>query len=158
MLNDSVLKVSPKGSFKVTQLCQSVAICEALKEEQPEAALRERHNWGNATETEPDGHLTGVNAIHAPCPPFIAYLGCSEAEISGYLKTINTFYRCSWSEIRKSKYLKNFEAEIKIRGMQRYADTHAFGLDYLVESETAKHIGCDFDEYNYYTTGYQPRW
>lgn len=143
MLNDSVLKVSPKGSFKVTQLCQSVAICEALKEEQPEAALRERHNWGNATETE---------------PAFIAYLGCSEAEISGYLKTINTFYRCSWSEIRKSKYLKNFEAEIKIRGMQRYADTHAFGLDYLVESETAKHIGCDFDEYNYYTTGYQPRW
>ena len=135
MLNDSVLKVSPKGSFKVTQLCQNVAICEATKED--------RHNWGNATKTE---------------PAFLVYLGCSEAEISGYLKTINTFYRCSWSEIRKPKYLKNFEAEIKIRGMQRYADTHAFGLDYLVESEIAKHIGCNSDEYNYFTTGYQPRW
>ena len=135
MLNDSSLKVSPHGSFKVTQLCKSVAICEATK--------GDRHDWGNATETE---------------PAFIAYLGCREAEISGYLKTINTFYRCSWSEIGKSKYLKNFEAEIKIRGMQRYADTHAFGLDYLVESEIAKHIGCDFDEYNYYTTGCQPRW
>lgn len=31
MLNDSVLKVSPNGSFKVTQLCESVAICEAVK-------------------------------------------------------------------------------------------------------------------------------
>ena len=59
--------------------------------------------------------------------------------------TFNIFYRCSWSEIGKSKYLKNFEAEIKIRGMQRYADTHAFGLDYLIESEIAKYIGCDFD-------------
>ncbi len=135
MINDSVLKVSPKGSFKVTQLCQNVAICEATKED--------RHNWGNATETE---------------PAFLVYLGCSEAKISGYLKTINTFYRCSWSEIRKPKYLKNFEAEIKIRGMQRYADTHAFGLDYLVESESAKHIGCNSDEYDYYATGYQTRW
>ncbi len=135
MLNDSVLKVSPKGSFKVTQLCQNVAICEATKED--------RHNWGNATKTE---------------PAFLVYLGCSEAEISGYLKTINTFYRCSWSEIRKPKYLSEFEAEIKIRGMQREADTHAFGLDYLVESEQAKHFGADFDEYQYYSTGYSPRW
>jgi hypothetical protein len=29
MLNDSVLKVSPHGSFKVSQLCKSIAICEA---------------------------------------------------------------------------------------------------------------------------------
>ena len=42
--------------------------------------------------------------------------------------------------------------------MKRYADTHAFGLDYLVESETAKHIGCDSDDYEYYTTGNQQRW
>ena len=105
MLNDSVLKVSPHGSFKITQICQNVAICEATKED--------RHNWGNATETE---------------PAFLVYLGCSEAEISGYLKTINTFYRCSWSEIRKPKYLKNFEAEIKIRGMQRYADLTFHGI------------------------------
>jgi hypothetical protein len=132
--NDSSLKVSPHGSFKVSLLYKSIAICEAVK--------GDRYEWGNATETE---------------PAFLVYLGCSEAEISGYLKTINTFYRCSWSEIRKPKYLSEFEAEIKIRGMQRYANTHAFGLDYLVESETAKHIGCDSDEYNYYTTGYQPR-
>jgi hypothetical protein len=82
MLNDSSLKVSPHGSFKVSQLCKNVAICEALK--------GDRYEWGNATETE---------------PAFLVYLGCSEAEISGYLKTINTFYRCSWSEIRKPKYL-----------------------------------------------------
>ncbi len=44
MLNDSVLKVSPHGSFKITQICKNVAICEATKED--------RHNWGNATETE----------------------------------------------------------------------------------------------------------
>jgi hypothetical protein len=31
MLDDSVLKVSPNGSFKVTQLCESIAICEAMK-------------------------------------------------------------------------------------------------------------------------------
>ena len=144
MINDSILKVSPHGSFKVTQLCESVAICEAIKGDcAPRTSKADRHNWGNATETE---------------PAFLVYLGCKEAEISGYLKTINTFYRCSWSEIRKPKHLKNFEAEIKIRGMQREADTHAFGLDYLVESESAKHMGCDSDEYNYYTTGYMPHW
>ena len=114
MLNQK-LKVSPHGSFQVTQLCKSVVICEATK--------GDRHNWGNATETE---------------PAFLVYLGCNEAELSGYLKTINTFYRCEWCEVRKPKYLKDFTAEIKIRGMQRYADTHAFGLDYLVKSESAK--------------------
>ena len=135
MLNDSILKVSPHGSFKVSQLCESVAICEAIK--------GDRHNWGNATETE---------------PAFLVYLGCQKDEVSSYIKTFNTFYRCELCEVRASKYLKNFEAEIKIRGMQRYADTHAFGLDYLVESETAKHMGCDSNEYDYYATDYQPRW
>ena len=115
MLNDSALKVSPHGSFKVSQLCKNVAICEAVK--------GDRYDWGNATETE---------------PAFLVYLGCSEDAISGYLKTINTFYRCEWCEVRKPKYLKDFKAEIKIRGMQRYSDTHAFGLDYLVKSESAK--------------------
>ena len=115
MLNDSALKVSPHGSFKVSQLYKSVAICEATKDD--------RYDWGNATESE---------------PAFLVYLGCNEAELSGYLKTINTFYRCEWCEVRKPKYLKDFKAEIKIRGMQRYSDTHAFGLDYLVKSESAK--------------------
>ena len=114
MLNQE-LKVSPHGSFKVSQLCKNVAICEATKDD--------RYEWGNATETE---------------PAFLVYLGCNEAELSGYLKTINTFYRCEWCEVRKPKYLKDFKAEIKIRGMQRYSDTHAFGLDYLVKSESAK--------------------
>ena len=112
---DQKLKVSPHGSFKVSQLCKSVAICEATK--------CDRHDWGNATETE---------------PAFLVYLGCNEAELSGYLKTINTFYRCEWCEVRKPKYLTDFKAEIKIRGMQRYSDTYAFGLDYLVKSESAK--------------------
>jgi hypothetical protein len=44
MLNQE-LKVSPHGSFKVTQLCQSVAICEAIK--------GDRYGWGNGTPREP---------------------------------------------------------------------------------------------------------
>lgn len=135
MLNDAVLKISPHSNFKVSQLCESVAICEAIK--------GDRYHWGNATDTE---------------PAFLVYLGCKKTEISGYIKTFNIFYRCEWCEVRRPKYLKNFEAEIKLRQMQRYADSYAFGLDYLVESEQAKHFGCDFDEYNYYTTGYQPHW
>jgi hypothetical protein len=135
MLDDSVLKISPNGSFKVTQLCESVAICEAMK--------GDRNGWNNATNTE---------------PAFMVYVGCKKDEVKGYVQTFNTFYRCEWCEVRKPKYLKGFEAEIKVRGMQRYSDTHAFGLDYLVESEEAKHFGCDYDEYNYYTTGYLPQW
>jgi hypothetical protein len=135
MLNDAVLKVSPNGSFKVTQLGESVAICEAISED--------RHDWGNATDTE---------------PAFLVYLGCSKDEVKGYVQTFNTFYRCEWCEVRQPKYLKGFEAEIKIRGMQRESDSHALGLDYLVESESAKHFGCDYDEYNYYATGYMPQW
>ncbi len=126
MINDSVLKVSPHGSFKVSQLCKNVAICEATASDCAERTSKaDRYDWGNATATE---------------PAFLVYLGCNEAELSGYLKTINTFYRCEWCEVRKPKYLKDFKAEIKIRGMQRYSDTHAFGLDYLVKSESAKPI------------------
>ena len=134
MLND-FLKVSPHGSFQVVRLCKSVAICEAIK--------GDRHGWGNATEEH---------------PAFVTYLGCNKDEVAGYIKTFNIFYRCYWCEIRQPKYLSGFEAEIKIRGMQREADTHAFGLDYLLESEEAKHIGCNYDEYQYYTTGVMQRW
>ena len=35
---DQKLKVSPHGSFNVSQVCKSVAICEAIK--------GDRHNWG----------------------------------------------------------------------------------------------------------------
>ena len=65
MLNQK-LKVSPHGSFKVSQLCKSVAICEAVK--------GARHNWGNATETE---------------PAFIVYLGCKKDEIAEKIAYIN---------------------------------------------------------------------
>ena len=131
----TILKQSPNQSFRVTQLATSVAICEAIK--------GDRFNWGNATDTS---------------PAFLVYVGCRKDEVEALVKLFNNFYRCSWCEVRKPKHLKGFSAEIKIRGMQRYSDSHAFGLDYLVESEEAKHFGCDYDDYNYYTTGYQPRW
>ncbi len=134
-LINSPLKVSPHGSFKVIQLCESVAICEATN--------GDRYGWGNATDSE---------------PAFLVYLGCKKDEVSGYIKTFNIFYRCELCSVRTPKYLKNFEAEIKIRGMQRYTDTHAFGLDSLVESQEWRDFGCNSDEYNYYTTGYMPRW
>ena len=129
------LNHSNNRSYQISQLCESVAICEAL--------AGDRFNWGNGTETH---------------PAFLVYLGCRQDEVPAYIKTLNTFYRCCWCEIRQPKHLKEFEAEIKIRGMQRYTDTQAWGLDYLVESEEAKHLGCDYDEYIYYATGYLPRW
>jgi hypothetical protein len=135
LINSLPLKISPHGSFEVNQLCESVAICEAVK--------GDINNWGNATDTE---------------PAFLVYLGCKKEEVSGYIKTFTTFYRCEWCEVRNPKYLKDCEAEMKIRGIQRYSDELAFGLDYLVESEQWKHIGCNSDEYDYYTTGTQQRW
>jgi hypothetical protein len=136
------LKVSPHGSFQVTRLCESVAICEATN--------GDRHDWGNATDTE---------------PAFTAYLGCKRDEVAGYVKTFNTPPLSpptggGWGgcEVRKPRHLKEFEAEIKIRGMKRRSNSDAFGLDYLIESESAKHFGADYDEYNYYATGYMPRW
>ncbi len=134
MLNQ-VIKTSPHDSFKLTQICESVVICEAVKGDQ--------HGWGNATDTE---------------PAFLAYLGCNKDEVAGYIKTLNIFHRCYWCEIRQPKYLKEFEAEIKIRGMQRESDTYALGLDSLLESEEAKHIGTNYDEYQYYAHGFRQRW
>ena len=125
---DDFSHVLPHGSFKVIQLCESIAICEALKDDQ--------HGWGNA--------MNGK-------PAFFVYLGCQKDEVKGYVKTFNTFYRTEWCEVRKPKYLKGFSSEIKIRGMQRYSDTNAFGLDYLVESEQAKPKGCNYDELRSYT-------
>ena len=151
---DNTIKFSPHGSFKLSQVCRSVALCEATNgDRHPPTPLKgddvvspergDLEGWGNATDTE---------------PAFIAYLGCQKDEVAGYVKTLNTFYRCYWCEVRKPRHLKEFEAEIKIRGMQRYSDPHAFGLDYLIESQQAKHFGADYDEYNQYATGYMPRW
>lgn len=134
------IKSSPNGNFKLYRLCKNVVICQTATDP---------HGWGNATEDE---------------PAFMVYLGCKKEEVEGHIRTFNTFYRCYWCEVRKPKYLKEFEAEIKIRGMQRYIDSHAYGLDYLVESQAGKHgqiihfDEIDFDEYNYRTTGYMPKW
>ncbi len=133
MINHAVLKTSKHGSFQVTQLCENVAICEAKIY---------RHNWGNATETE---------------PAFIVYLGCRKDEVAEKINYINNALGCYWLEIRKPKYLKGFEAEIKIRGMQRESDNNAYGLDYLIWKEN-NYEYLEEDEYNYYLTGHQPRW
>ncbi len=130
MINQK-LKVSPHGNFKVTQLCESVAICEAQVD---------RHNWGNATETE---------------LAFLVYIGCKKDEIAEKINYINNALGCYWLEIRKPKYLKGFEAEIKIRGMQRESDHNSYGLDYLVWKENNFEYE---EEYNHYVTGHQPRW
>jgi hypothetical protein len=58
LINSPPLKVSPHGSFRVTQLCESVAICEAVK--------GDRHSWGNGTETE---------------PAFVTYLGVVQKRV-----------------------------------------------------------------------------
>ena len=135
MINHAVLKTSKHGSFQVSQLCKNIAICEAKG--------GDRYKWGNGTENE---------------PAFLVYFGCRKDQVAGYIKEFNTFYRCYWCEIREPKRLKDFEAEIKIRGMQRYTDTHAHGLDDLVESQELRDFGCDSDEYDYYLTGHQQRW
>jgi hypothetical protein len=119
------VKISPHGSFNVTQLCKSVALCEAF--------VGDRFNWNNSTETH---------------SAFLVYLGCSQDEVPSYIKTFNIFYRCYWCEIRQPKYLTEFEAEIKVRGMQRESDSYAFGLDDLLKSEEAKHFSCDYHQYD----------
>ena len=111
-----LVQESPHKSFRVSKIANSIAICEANADD--------RFDWGNATDTE---------------PAFLVYLGCQKTEVAGYMKTFNLFYRCDWCETRKPKYLRDFEVEIKIRGMQRESDSHAFGLNYLIRSETAKH-------------------
>jgi hypothetical protein len=133
MLNDSVLKVSPHGSFKVSQLCKSVVICEATN--------GDHHNWGNGTDTE---------------PAFLVYLGCQKDEVAEKIRYINNALGCYWCEVRQPKYLKGFEAEIKIRGMQRNSDDETNGLDFLLWAENDFNY-IDSDEYSYYATGYTPR-
>jgi hypothetical protein len=134
-MSNQIIKTSPHISFQVTQLCESVAICEAIKGDQ--------YQWGNATATE---------------PAFITYLGCQKEEVAEYIKTFSTLYHVSECEVRPPKYLKGFEAEIKVRGLQRESNRQAFGLDHFLESEIEKHLGCNFDQYEYYRTGALPRW
>ncbi len=88
---DNFSKVSPHGSFKVTQLAQNIAICEAVK--------GDRHRWNNATKRE---------------PAFIVYLGCAEEEVKEWIEKLNNFYHCYWIEVLKPKHLQGFEAELKM--------------------------------------------
>ena len=136
LINSPKLKVSSHGNFHVIQLCESVVICEAKG--------GDRFSWGNATETE---------------PAFIVYLGCKKEEVAEKIRYINNVLDCYWCEVRQPKYLKGFEAEIKIRGMQRWSDEEQNGLDYLLfDLNTGGIQTIDSDEYDYYATGYMPRW
>ena len=129
-----ILKHSPHKSFRLTQLVESVAICEAIK--------GDRYKWGNGTETD---------------PAFVVYLGCRKDEVAEKINYINNALNCYWCEIRKPKYLKDFEAEIKIRGMQRHSDEETNGLDFLLWAENDfNHI--EEEEIEYYATGHQQRW
>ena len=111
-----VIKKSPHGSFTVTQLCENIVICEDIHNKQ---------KWGNATEEQ---------------PAFMVYLGCSKNEISGYVQTFNNLYGCKWCEVRKPKYLKDFECEIKVKGMSR------LGLNYLVQEQNLSDYSFDFKD------------
>lgn len=128
-------KISPHGSFQVTQLCESLAICEAMD--------GDPYDWGNATNTE---------------PAFIVYLGCQTSEVAKYVEIFKDFYHCHCCEVRQPRHLKKFEVEIEIREMKRRSNSEGLGLDHLTESEEDKEFGCNYDEYNYYATGYLPRW
>lgn len=130
----TILQKSPQHSFRVVQLFESVAIGEAVG--------GDLHGWRNGTHSK---------------LAFMVYLGCRQEEVSGYIETFNTFSRWPWCEVHQPKHLKGFEVEIKIREMQRYSDSNALGLDYLIESESAKNFGGNSEEYNYYTTGYMPQ-
>ena len=111
-----LIEESPHKSFRVIQVSNSVAICEANADD--------RYNWGNATETE---------------PAFLVYLGCKKNEVSGYIKIFNNFYNCHYCEARKPKYLKGFEIEIKVRGMARKGSGLCYGLNDLLRTEAVKH-------------------
>lgn len=100
------------GGFIITQLAQNLAICEAEKDE---------HGWNNATDNK---------------PAFLVYIGCSQAEVSSWVEKIRFLYMCDLIEVRKPKRLKGFEAELKIKGMQRHFSQKALGLDNLVEEQT----------------------
>ena len=133
MINQNQIKSSPHGNFIITQLLDNIAICEAFED---------RHNWNNATENK---------------PAFIVYLGCKKDEVAEKIRYLNNALGCYWCEIREPKYLKDFEAEIKIRGMQRETDDERNGLDFLLWAENDFNY-IEEDEYNYYTTGYLPKY
>jgi len=149
---NTTIKISPHGSFRVSRICKTLAICEA--------DAGDRYGWGNAEGSE---------------PAFIAYLGCSKDEIAEKIRWINQTTGCYLCEVRTSKYL-NTEMEIKIRDLKRYNDEDFYGLEYLAwvengydpisenpyQLESARPIygieTTDYDTYNYHTGGHWIRW
>ncbi len=111
-----IIKTSPHGSFKVTQLCKNIVICEDINDKQ---------QWGNATKNK---------------PAFLVYFGCKKDEVSDYVEFFNNLYGCEWCEVRKPKYLKQFESEIKVKGMTRNS------LNYLVKSQIKSLINFDLSD------------
>lgn len=134
MYHHSPIAVSPHGSFEVNKLCESVAICEAVK--------GDINNWGNGTDTE---------------PAFVVYLGCKKDEVAEKIRYLNNALGCYWCEVRQPKYLKDFEAEIKVRDMTRYSTEERNGLDFLLWAEN-DYDYIELDEYNYYVSDYMPRY
>lgn len=132
MINQKV-KLSPHGNFQVTKLLDTVAICEAQED---------RYNWGNATEDK---------------PAFIVYLGCQKEQVPEKIRYLNNALGCYWCEVRKPKYLKDFEVEIKVRDMTRYSTEERNGLDFLLWAEN-DYDYIELDEYNYYVSDYMPRY
>lgn len=132
MLSQKV-KLSPHGNFQVTKLLETVAICEAVKD---------RYNWGNATEDK---------------PAFIVYLGCQKDEVESKIEYLKNALDCHQCLVRKPKYLKNCEVEIKVRGMTRYSTEELNGLDFLLWAENDYNY-VELDKYNYYVSDYMPRY
>ena len=111
-----IIKTSPHGSFTVTQLCENIVICEDIHNKQ---------KWGNATENK---------------PAFMVYLGCSREETKGYVQTFNNLYGCQWCEVRNPQYLKDFECEIKVKGMSQ------LGLNHLIQEQNLSDYTFDFKD------------
>jgi hypothetical protein len=102
--------------LNLNYLCHSIAIVESKSD---------RWNWGNAEEDE---------------PAFLVYMGFDRREDAIRIaKTISRFYRCD-TEVRKAKRIISFEWEVKARKMQRYTDSHAWGLDRLLESTKTREL------------------
>jgi hypothetical protein len=92
-------------------LCDSIALIESETD---------RWGWGNAGEDE---------------PAFVAYIGFHDREeaIEYFEKDLKKLCRCTQATIRRSKRMKGFEWELKTSDLQRYTDSHAEGLDWLVD-------------------------
>jgi hypothetical protein len=100
MAINSVLARSDSDSFVVRRFAYNCAICEAMG--------GDVHGWGNSTDDQ---------------PAFLLYLGCDFTDFTPpkekVEKIINAF-GASEVTVRKPKYLKEYDRELKIRGLERH--------------------------------------